>query len=96
MTSRFLAPDTLAWSGLADEIGGITNQNLRALAMAKGLQIRVRGRVQGLGFRPFIWREASALSLAGDVRNDGEVVLIRVRVQWVNLLLKPHEMRCHP
>lgn len=78
MTLRFLAPDTLAWSGLADEIGGITNQNLRALAMAKGLQIRVRGRVQGVGFRPFIWREASALSLAGDVRNDGEGVLIRV------------------
>ena len=55
--------------------------------MGKGLQIRVRGRVQGVGFRPFIWREASALGLLGDVRNDGEGVLIRVSGEAVDLLV---------
>ncbi len=41
-------------------------------------QIRVRGLVQGVGFRPTVWRIANALSLQGDVINDGDGVLIRV------------------
>ena len=36
---------------------------------------RVMGRVQGVGFRYFVWREASALGIHGWVRNmaDGSV-----------------------
>jgi hydrogenase maturation protein HypF len=41
-------------------------------------QIRVRGLVQGVGFRPTVWRLAHDLGLRGDVRNDGDGVLIRV------------------
>ncbi len=41
-------------------------------------RIRVRGLVQGVGFRPTVWRIANDLGLHGDVRNDGDGVLIRV------------------
>ncbi len=41
-------------------------------------QIRVSGQVQGVGFRPFVFRLAQELDLAGWVRNDSEGVEISV------------------
>ncbi|MDZ8095767.1 MAG: carbamoyltransferase HypF [Nostoc sp. DedQUE05] len=41
-------------------------------------EIRVSGTVQGVGFRPTVYRLAKACGLRGDVCNDGEGVLIRV------------------
>ena len=40
-------------------------------------EIRVRGTVQGVGFRPTVYRIAVANGLRGEVYNDGEGVVIR-------------------
>lgn len=41
--------------------------------------VRVRGLVQGVGFRPFVLRLAEALDLAGWVRNDADGVEMEVQ-----------------
>ena len=48
----------------------------RDAARAVAEQIRVRGTVQGVGFRPHVWRIASELGLRGAVLNDAQGVLI--------------------
>ena len=47
-------------------------------AKVVSLEVRVRGRVQGVGFRPTVWRLSRALGLCGEVFNNSEGVFIRL------------------
>jgi len=46
-----------------------------------GLEILIRGTVQGVGFRPFVYNLASRLEISGSVINTGDGVLIRASAQ---------------
>jgi hydrogenase maturation protein HypF len=52
--------------------------------------VRVRGVVQGVGYRPFVYRLARELGLAGWVRNDGDGVEIEVQ-GGVGVVAELHE-----
>ena len=60
--------------------GGRRAKPLRSRSMEESLtlEIRVFGVVQGVGFRPTVWRLARERELVGDVRNDASGVRIRV------------------
>ncbi|PXX47008.1 carbamoyltransferase HypF [Undibacterium pigrum] len=47
-------------------------------AMMENQEIRVRGAVQGVGFRPAVYRLAMECLLRGEVANDSDGVLIRL------------------
>ena len=49
------------------------------MSTAERRRLRVTGTVQGVGFRPFVYREAVGLGLAGFVFNDSAGVLIEVQ-----------------
>jgi hydrogenase maturation protein HypF len=55
--------------------------------------IRVRGTVQGVGFRPMVYRVARAARLGGFVRNDVEGVLIEVEGDEEALATFPETLR---
>lgn len=48
-----------------------------------GRLLRIRGLVQGVGFRPYVWRLATELDLNGWVRNDGRGVIATVEGEKV-------------
>ena len=42
-------------------------------------RLTVRGQVQGVGFRPYVYRLAREMNLAGHVSNDASGALIEVQ-----------------
>ncbi len=63
---------------------------------AISVEIRVRGRVQGVGFRPTVWRFAQELGLSGEVLNDPEGVVIRVTGNGDAISLLVERLRREP
>ncbi|MBI5006187.1 MAG: carbamoyltransferase HypF [Nitrosomonadales bacterium] len=59
-------------------------------------QIRVSGQVQGVGFRPFVYRVANELGLAGWVRNDSEGVEIAVEGEKPQVLRLIERLQSEP
>jgi hydrogenase maturation protein HypF len=45
---------------------------------SQALEVRFRGQVQGVGFRPTVWRIARKPGLSGDALDDAEGVLLRI------------------
>lgn len=56
-----------------------------------GVQLRIRGKVQGVGFRPFVWQLAQQLDLHGDVCNDGDGVEVRLLEDPETFLVQLHQ-----
>lgn len=59
-------------------------------------QIRVSGQVQGVGFRPFVYRLANELGLAGWVRNDSEGVEIAVEGEQPQVMRLIERLQSEP
>lgn len=61
--------------------------------MLKRLLLVAQGQVQGVGFRPFLWRLAKALSLSGHCRNTAAGV--EIEIQGAETALAEFEKRLH-
>jgi hydrogenase maturation protein HypF len=61
--------------------------------MTSAQRIRVSGVVQGVGFRPFVWRLAHELELAGWVRNDSRGVEISAEGRAADLAVLVERLR---
>jgi hydrogenase maturation protein HypF len=59
-------------------------------------QIRVSGQVQGVGFRPFVYKLANELGLAGWVRNDSEGVEIAVEGEQPQVMRLIERLQSEP
>lgn len=64
--------------------------------MIKHIEIRVKGIVQGVGFRPFIYRIARQSGLMGNVMNDTEGVLIQAEGPEEKIYAFIDEISNHP
>lgn len=69
---------------------------LDPLATPVSAHIRVTGIVQGVGFRPTVWRIATDLNIAGSVCNDGRGVLIRVGAARSQIDALVDELKSNP
>lgn len=63
---------------------------------SKRIQLRIRGVVQGVGFRPFIYNLAQRYELSGWVLNDGNGVSVEIEGQETAAFLSSLKTECPP
>jgi hydrogenase maturation protein HypF len=56
-----------------------------SVAVLEGRRLRIRGTVQGVGFRPWVYRHAQAAGVTGRVNNDTAGVTIDVFGDWAEI-----------
>lgn len=63
-----------------------------------GIEIRIKGKVQGVGFRPYVWQLANSLQLLGNVSNDGSGVIVHLynNAQIIPTFLEQLPLHCPP
>lgn len=83
-----------AWNGKILQCGGGITPVTRTMPSA--CSIRVAGVVQGVGFRPFVYRLAQANALSGWVLNDEQGVEIYVEGSDTGVEKFLHELKSHP
>lgn len=71
-------------------------QSSSELTGSQGQKIRLVGLVQGVGFRPWVWRLAKRYGLVGQVCNDGKGLTIRVWGQTALLEAFVQDLLRHP
>ncbi|MGB8652443.1 MAG: carbamoyltransferase HypF [Mycobacteriales bacterium] len=67
-----------AFEGYTRSLTTVNGGDMTLTGTAQRIQVRVSGVVQGVGFRPFVWKAATDLGLSGWVHNDAEGVLLEV------------------
>ncbi len=70
-------------------------KNSSTLPQLETRRYQIRGIVQGVGFRPFVFRAAERHALGGWVRNDSDGVLLEVQGSTGALEEFIHEVRTH-
>lgn len=68
---------------------------LLSRAQSQRLHLEVQGMVQGIGFRPFVYRLATALALTGWIRNGEQGVEIEVEGEEANLATFLEQLEHH-
>lgn len=64
--------------------------------MLQALNIKVNGRIQGVGFRPFVYSLAKKYELKGSVKNNKGSVIIHVEGQSQNISKMVKDLKLNP
>ena len=94
---RFLPSTTLRIYKWTWTVNGISLANPPA-SKTEAKKVNVRGIVQGVGFRPFVYQLANLHGLSGDVANNSTGVIIHIEgdVEGISAFILDLETKCPP
>lgn len=74
----------------------MSNSPTRRKSLKNGVEILVRGTVQGVGFRPFVFKLASRFAVSGTVTNTSDGVVIQAAGPQVSAFIDAISMEAPP